>query len=125
MKYEFLLEGLNCAHCASKIEDKIKNDSRFSEVTFTFATKLLTLSSNIPNTNIEIQKIVDSIEDGVTVVSRNKASDKNSNNKSELIKKILLIISSVICITVFILHLFLIENISLIILSCLAALMAG
>lgn len=125
MKYEFILEGLNCAHCAGKIEDKIKNDNRFSNVAFTFATKLLTLHSDISNAKTEIQKIVDSIEDGVTVISRNKVYHEKSKSKAEIIKKILLILSLVICVTVFTLHLFSIENLAMITLSCVAALMAG
>ncbi len=125
MKHEFILEGLNCAHCAGKIEEKIKNDNRFSDVAFTFATKLLTLNSDTSDTKTEIQKIVDSIEDGVTVINRNNADNKSKKSKAELIKKILLIISTVICATVFTLHLFSIENAAMIILSCVAAVMSG
>lgn len=124
MKHEFLLEGLNCAHCAGKIEEKIKSDGRFTDTTFTFATKLLTLSSELSNTKAEIQKIVDSIEDGVTVIERNTLNNKNSN-KNNKTEKILLIISTIVCISVFVLHLFSVENIALIILSCVSALMAG
>ncbi|MBQ8057354.1 MAG: cadmium-translocating P-type ATPase [Ruminococcus sp.] len=124
MKHEFLLEGLNCAHCAGKIEEKIKSDGRFTDTTFTFATKLLTLSSELSNTKAEIQKIVDSIEDGVTVIERNTLNNKNSN-KNNKTEKVLLITSTIICISVFVLHLFSVENIALIILSCVSALMAG
>ncbi len=125
MKYEFTLEGLNCAHCAGKIEEKIKSDSRFSDVAFTFATKLLVLDSSIKNVKDEIQQIVDSIEDGVTVVEKNAPKAEENDSKSKKLEKILLIISSVICVAVFILHLFEIENLALIILSCVAAVMAG
>lgn len=125
MKHEFLLEGLNCAHCAGKIENKIKSDNRFSNVTFTFATKLLTLNSNVADTKAEIQKIVDSIEDGVTVAERNSVQNTEENDKAKWLDKVLLIIASVICLTVFVLHLFSIENVAMIVLSCLAAIMAG
>ena len=125
MKYEFILEGLNCAHCAGKIENKIKSDNRFDDVNFTFATKLLTLQSKDKNTQSEIQKIVDSIEDGVTVVKRDSKNNLTENKKSENLEKILLTVSTIICIAVFVLHLFSFENIAMVVLSCIAALMAG
>lgn len=125
MKYEFILEGLNCAHCAGKIENKIKSDNRFDDVNFTFATKLLTLQSKDKNTQSEIQKIVDSIEDGVTVVKRDSKNNLTENKKSENLEKILLTVSTIICIAVFVLHLFSFENTAMVVLSCIAALMAG
>lgn len=125
MKHEFLLEGLNCAHCAGKIEEKIRNDRRFSSVAFTFATKLLTLESDTKNVKAEIQKIVDSVEDGVTVVEKSAAKADTDNSKSEIVQKVLLVISAVICVTVFVLHLFSISNTATVILACAATLMAG
>ncbi|MBR2715624.1 MAG: cadmium-translocating P-type ATPase [Ruminococcus sp.] len=124
MRYEFILEGLNCAHCAGKIEEKIKNDGRFSDVYFNFATKLLTLESEINSVKDEIALIVDSIEDGVSVTEKNSESDKK-NSKGETVEKILLITSAVICAVVFVMHLKGIENIALIVASCISALMAG
>ena len=41
MKHELLLENLNCAHCASKIETKISETEGFERVSFNFATKKL------------------------------------------------------------------------------------
>ena len=79
MKYEFTLEGLNCAHCAGKIENKIKSDSRFSDVVFNFATKQLLLDSDIQNAKAEIQAIVDSIEDGVTVTQKSTQTQDSSS----------------------------------------------
>lgn len=69
MKYKFILENLNCAHCAMKIENKINQEDDFTNVNFNFATKILNLETKIEDNNIinRLQKIVDSIEDGVTV----------------------------------------------------------
>lgn len=124
MKHEFLLEGLNCAHCAGKIEEKIKSDNRFSDVNFAFATKLLTFNSSIKSAKAEIQLIVDSIEDGVTVIDK-KNTETDNDNKTHLTEKILLIISAIICAVVFVLHLLGIESFALVIASCVSAIMAG
>lgn len=121
MEYKFILDNLNCAHCASKIEDKIKSDSRFSDVAFNFATKQLTLDTNTDNALIEIQSIVDSIEDGVTV----KTATDTKAQKHGKADKILLIISSVICALLFVLHIIGVDNIALLVLSVLTTIMAG
>lgn len=121
MKYEFTLEGLNCAHCAGKIENKIKSDSRFSDVVFNFATKQLLLDSDIQNAKAEIQAIVDSIEDGVTVTQKSTQTQDSSSK----LQRAILIASAVVCATVVILHLCGIEHLALIIMSCISTLLSG
>lgn len=68
MKHAYLLENLNCAHCASKIESKIASTDGYENVSFNFATKKLIFESEAEELIEEIQKICDSIEDGVTVL---------------------------------------------------------
>lgn len=67
MKHELLLENLNCAHCASKIETKISETEGFEKVSFNFATKKLSFEHNSENLVVQVQSICDSIEDGVKV----------------------------------------------------------
>ena len=67
MKHELLLENLNCAHCASKIEAKISETEGFERVSFNFATKKLSFEHDSDNLIVRIQSICDSIEDGVKV----------------------------------------------------------
>jgi len=89
-KKTLYLNGLNCAGCAAKVEDAIKNDSRYQEVTFSFATKRLQFESNANLTTLvdEIQSLVDDIEDGVTVAT-SKSGDKTaaelSNSSNEVV----------------------------------------
>ncbi|MBN2658509.1 MAG: cadmium-translocating P-type ATPase [Spirochaetales bacterium] len=66
---ELQLDGLNCASCAAKIEESLKSNEFLKEVNFSFATKKLTLSSQIEKEELKelIQREVDKIEDGVTV----------------------------------------------------------
>ena len=70
MKHEFILEGLHCANCAAKIETKL--DKTYDEVLFSFATLELEIHSDKEDIRNEVQAIVDSIEDGVTVVPKSE-----------------------------------------------------
>ena len=67
MKHELILENLNCAHCASKIESKIAETEGFERVSFNFATKKLRFEHDSENLIAQVQSICDSIEDGVKV----------------------------------------------------------
>ncbi|MBQ1638056.1 MAG: cadmium-translocating P-type ATPase [Ruminococcus sp.] len=68
MQYTLILDDLNCAHCASKIESKIAQTEGYRSVSFNFATKKLRFETDKPNPKDEIQAICDSIEDGVHVL---------------------------------------------------------
>ena len=49
MKHELILEGLNCANCAAKIEKKLADTPEYSNVQFSFATKALSLNCDKRN----------------------------------------------------------------------------
>ncbi len=110
MKYTYILENLNCAHCASKIESKIAKTDGYNNVSFNFATKLLSFYSDKKNTLSEIQNICDSIEDGVKVVDTNTKSN-NENKENFNLDNIFLAISTILGVCAFILHLAVPENI--------------
>ena len=40
---EVMLEGLNCPHCAGKIEEKVKKAEHITEATLNFISKELTV----------------------------------------------------------------------------------
>ena len=107
-KYTYTLENLNCAHCASKIESKIANTKGFENVSFNFATKILSFSSENSDSVLQIQQICDSIEDGVTVVDSKKTKEKQSGIIS--VDTVMLIIAIVLGAAAFVLHLALPEN---------------
>lgn len=46
MKKVFLLEDLDCAHCAAKMEDAIRKIDGVNEVSITFLTQKLTLDAD-------------------------------------------------------------------------------
>lgn len=68
-KYIFHLKGLTCANCAGKIEEKLKKTPGIINLNYDFLNDELTFESDKESKDlkIEIQEIVDSIEDGVTV----------------------------------------------------------
>lgn len=108
-KYTYTLENLNCAHCASKIESKIANTQGFENVSFNFATKILSFSSENPDSLLQIQQICDNIEDGVTVVDSSKKPKEKQSGKINS-DTVMLIIAIVLGVAAFVLHLVLPEN---------------
>ena len=125
MKHEFILEGLHCANCAAKIENKLNNEPGFDEVRFSFATLELEIITDQEDIHDRVQEIVDSVEDGVTVAEKHEAHhhhheehgccghdhdhdhihDHEHNHEGGKIKTILLIIAAVLFIAALIMHL--------------------
>lgn len=128
-KYTYTLENLNCAHCASKIESKIADTQGFENVSFNFATKILSFTSENPESLLQIQQICDSIEDGVTVVDNSKKPKEKQSGKINA-DTVMLIVAIVLGVAAFVLHLLLPENqtystVILLILSVAATLLSG
>ena len=84
----YILEGLDCANCAAKIEKKLQTLPGVDEVTITFATKQMRLSAKDPDSLIpQIQQTINAMEDGVTVVPKESApapKDDEAEEKKEL-----------------------------------------
>lgn len=128
-KYTYTLENLNCAHCASKIESKIADTQGFENVSFNFATKILSFTSENPESLMQIQQICDSIEDGVTVVDSSKKAKEKQSGKINL-DTVMLIVAIILGVAAFVLHLTLPENLTystviILILSVAATLLSG
>ncbi|WP_101773162.1 heavy metal translocating P-type ATPase [Peptostreptococcus faecalis] len=68
-KVEIILEGLGCAHCAGKIEDKVKEKKEIQSANLNFITKKLALGirDEFERDQVveEIIKIIDDIEPGL------------------------------------------------------------
>ena len=69
-KVELVLNNLNCPNCSAKIEQKVKEQNEFKNVTFNFVNKKMTMDSQLSEeeTLSKVKGIVDSIEDGVDTV---------------------------------------------------------
>lgn len=71
MKKVYKLEGLDCAHCAGKIEERIKKLDGLKLVVVNFMTAKMTLEADDDKFDIvfsEAKKIVNEFEPDVNVV---------------------------------------------------------
>ena len=79
MERIFTLQNLNCANCASVIEEKLNQLESVSAATFTIGTKQLRITSTVEDTDVlqeKIQAVCDATEDGVVVVPFVRAAKK-------------------------------------------------
>ena len=79
MERIFTLQNLNCANCASVIEEKLNQLESVSAATFTIGTKQLRITSTVEDTDVlqeQIQAVCDATEDGVVVVPFVRAAKK-------------------------------------------------
>ena len=85
-KYEFRLEGLDCANCANKIQNKIAENEEYKNVVVNFNTLKLSFETDINVLDEEIEKIVKSLEPEVEVInlkSNNKGNEHNHEHEHE------------------------------------------
>ena len=71
MKKVFKLEGLNCAHCAAKIEEKVSKLEGVKSVVINFMTTKMTLESvdeNIGYIVEKVKKLINEVEPDVNIV---------------------------------------------------------
>lgn len=86
----FTLKNLGCAHCASKMEEKIKHLPNVNNASITFVTKELRIDSNSPASELlpEINKICKAIEPEVEAVVKQEKTYNNSDFKIYTIKNL-------------------------------------
>ena len=71
MKKVYIIENLDCAHCAAKIEEKLSAHPQIQEATITFATKQLRITAEDPDALLpEILAIARKVESGVEIHPR-------------------------------------------------------
>ena len=85
----YILENLGCAHCASKMEEKIQALPQVEFAAITFATKQLQVVTNTDAELLEeFQKICASIESEVVVTKKRRRikPEKGSLQKADFQK---------------------------------------
>ncbi|MGL5869126.1 heavy metal translocating P-type ATPase [Clostridium chrysemydis] len=85
-KLKLLLEGLDCANCAGKIENIVNNFDEVKEASINFSFKLLIISydeEKITEKELidKVTKVVNELEPQVKVMKYKIASNKKVNNK--------------------------------------------
>ncbi|NUU97171.1 heavy metal translocating P-type ATPase [Marinitoga sp. 1138] len=79
-KKELVLDGLNCASCAAKIEENVKNLENVEGVELNFITKTLSVNVDDEEKIEEIKKLVKNIEPEVLVYEKNNKNEKDNEN---------------------------------------------
>ena len=89
--YKYILEGLDCANCAKKIEDKIANTKGYEQVNVNFSTlKLSFQTDKEDNVKQEITQIVHSLEPEVNVIDeKEKITENSERNNSDIFRLII------------------------------------
>lgn len=88
--YKYILEGLDCASCAKKVEDKIASTDGYEDVTVNFSTLKLSFKTNKNNPKKEIIKIVKALEPDVNVVDMEESNKKKDSKESFHIARIII-----------------------------------
>lgn len=85
--YKYTLEGLDCANCAKKIEDKIAKTDGYEDVCVNFSTLKLTFKTSKENPKKEITDIVTKLEPEVEVIEDGEQKqEKEEHNSSDFIR---------------------------------------
>ncbi len=88
--YKYILEGLDCASCAKKVEDKIASTDGYEDVTVNFSTLKLSFKTNKNNPKKEIIEIVKALEPDVNVVDMEESNKKKNSKESFHIARIII-----------------------------------
>ena len=78
-KYEFRLEGLDCANCANKIQNKLAENEDYEDVVVNFNTLKLLFKTDKEVIDEEIESIVKSLEPEVNVINLNGNKEKHDH----------------------------------------------
>lgn len=95
----YILEGLDCANCAAKIEARLREMDGVDDVSITFATKQLKLSAKNPGSLIpQVKALIDSMEDGITIIPKDapKAAEPEKAGMTEEKKALYSIIAGAV-----------------------------
>ena len=77
----YILEGLDCAHCAAKIETALRKTSGLENVTVNFATRTVELPAGYEN---DAQRIITSLEPDVTLIIKGREEVLPKSNTREI-----------------------------------------
>lgn len=86
--YKYTLSGIDCAHCAKKIEKKISETSGYENVILNFSTSKLSFSTDKKeNIKKEVIKLIKSVEPEVEIID--KKIDNTSRSELDILRLIL------------------------------------
>lgn len=84
----YLIDNIDCANCAAKIEHKLNELPEIYDATLTFATKQLKITAKNPDELLPTMcKIADSIEPGTVIVPRSNSKKQAINQQKNFINE--------------------------------------
>lgn len=84
----YTIENLNCANCGAKIEKKLNELPDIKSAQLTFATKKLKIVAKNPDVLLpQMNKIANSIENGVKIINSDDISSKSHQNTKKFLDK--------------------------------------
>ena len=84
----YIIDGLDCAHCAAKVEERINEVPGVEKAVLTYATKQLRITAENPDALIdEIRRVSAALEEGVTIVERDPSPKSSSNDAAHSSKE--------------------------------------
>lgn len=100
IKKEFKVEGLDCASCATKIEDRLSKMEEISDVNVNFIGEKLTFYvDDDKNMNELLNKItanINEVEEGVTIKSIETSNSDDTEFKTEFKKRLTILITALV-----------------------------
>lgn len=85
--YKYILEGLDCAACAKKVEDAIAKTEGYKDVIVNFSTLKLTFKTDKQNPKKEITQIIQRVEPEVEVLEDcEQKQEKEEHNELDIIR---------------------------------------
>ena len=87
--YKYLLEGLDCANCAKKIEDKIAATEGYEDVNVNFSTLKLSFKTNYESPKKEIIEIIKKIEPDVNVLEIEEKKEEKQKTNYDILRLII------------------------------------
>lgn len=79
MKYKYNIKNLDCANCASKIEEKLNKDKNIKKAIVNFNSSTVTVETEIKEPFIYIKEIISEIEPDA-ILSEEKIKESNNND---------------------------------------------
>ncbi|MFW5996047.1 MAG: heavy metal translocating P-type ATPase [Halanaerobiaceae bacterium] len=80
---QYRINGLDCANCAAKIEEKVKDLSGVDDVELNFLEKKLSVLTRAGDMRDRIQQVADSTESGLTVKKIDEKDEKEITEEQE------------------------------------------
>ncbi len=97
LKKEYVLNGLNCAHCGNKIQEGVNNFEYVESATLNFTTQTLKVNfendKKVEEVTLKIKELVKKLEPDVEVIDKEKFKKEHSHhneiNKRDIVFTIL------------------------------------